>query len=175
MMQNSTKNEGIGNGRPLWPGFLPQQLEEIAMRGNGFVLALGGGAAVAAGALLPFVFNIQETVSGVSFATGSGIGAGGRFISFLFGLLLAGFALWIRYRPEFIRRVAIASLVVSVLGIAGYCLFTLIGFVGIPVQVGDGSTAQETWDPSIGALLSIGGCVACAVAALVMLRTAPRE
>src|ERR1700743_445217 len=105
MMQNSTKNEGIANGEPSWPGFLPQQLQEIAMRGNGFVLALGGGGAVAAGALLAFVFNIQETGGGVSFATGSGIGAGGRFISFLFGLLLAGFALWNRYRPEFTRRV----------------------------------------------------------------------
>ena len=60
----------------------------------------------------------------------------------------------------------------SLLGLAGYCLFTLIGLAGISVQTGCG-TAQLSWDPSIGALLSIGGCAACVIAAIIMLRTRP--
>jgi hypothetical protein len=170
-MEYSGRNAETGNGQSIWPGGVPQQLEEIAMRGNGLVLALWGGAGVAAGALLPFVSNVQTTVAGTSFPTG-GISAGDRFISFLFGVLLAGLALWTRYRPVFRRRIATASLVVSLLGLAGYCLFTLIGIADITVQTVNGPT-QYSWDPSIGALLSIGGCAACAIAAIVMLRTCP--
>jgi hypothetical protein len=157
-----------GSGQFSWS--VPPQLEEIAMRGNGFVLALWGGAAVAVGALLPFIYNVQETVAGTPFATGSVISAGSRFISLLFGLLLAGLALWTRYRPAFRRRIAIASLVVSLLGFAGYCLFTLTGLADVTIQTYNGPT-QYSWDPSVGALLSIGGCAACAIAAIVMLRT----
>jgi hypothetical protein len=170
-MSYSERNTETSSGQSIWPGVVPQQLEEIALRGNGLVLALWGGAAVAVAALLPFISNIQATVDGTSFATG-GISAGDRFISFLFGLLLAGLALWTRYRPVFHRRIATASLVASVLGLAGYCLFTLIGVADITVQTSDGPT-QYSWDPSIGALLSIGGCAACAIAAIVMLRTRP--
>ena len=46
----------------------------------------------------------------------------------------------------------------------------LAGVAGITTQI-DAIPAQVSWDPSIGALLSIAGCVACAVAAIVMLRT----
>jgi len=161
-----------GSGQFSWSGVVPPQLEEIAMRGNGFVLALWGGVAVAVGALLPFIYNVQETVAGTPFATGSVISAGDRFMSLLFGLLLAGLALWTRYRPAFRRRIAIASLVVSLLGFAGYCLFTLAGVAGITVQASY-DLAQVSWYPSIGALLSIGGCAACAIGAIVMLRTRP--
>jgi hypothetical protein len=167
-----TAAPGTGSGQFSWSGVVPPQLEEIARRGNGLVLALWGGIAVAGGALLPFVCNVQETVDGTSFATGSAISAGYRFISLLFGLLLAGLALWTRYRPAFRRRIAIAALVASLLGLAGYFLFTLIGLAGITAQASYG-TAQLSWDPSIGALLSIGGCAACATAAIVMLRTRP--
>jgi hypothetical protein len=157
-MEYSGRNAETGSGQSIWPGVVPQQFEEIAMRGNGLVLALWGGAAIAVGALLPFVYNVQTTVAGTSFATG-GISAGDRFISFLFGLLLAGLALWTRYRPAFRQRIAIASLVVSLLGLAGYCLFTLVGVADITVQTDNGPT-QYSWDPSIGTLLSIGGCAA---------------
>lgn len=170
-MAYSERNTETTNGQSIWPGVMPQQLEEIAMRENGLVLALWSGAAVAVGALLPFIYNVQTTVDGTPFATG-GIDAGDRFVSFLFGLLLAGLALWTRYRPVFRRQIAIASLVLSLLGLAGYCLFTLIGFVSFTEQTSYGPT-QYSWDPSIGALLSIGGCAACAIAALVMLRTRP--
>jgi hypothetical protein len=138
------------------------------MRENGFVLALWGGIGVALAALLPFIYNLQ--VNGTPYASGSLIGAGYRFISLLFGLLLAGLALWTRYRPTFRRPIAIASLALSLLGLAGYCFFTLAGVAGITTQI-DAIPAQVSWDPSIGALLSIAGCVACAVAAIVMLRT----
>lgn len=165
-----TAAPGTGSGQFSWSGVVPPQLEEIAMRGNGFVLALWGGIGVAIGALLPFIYNVQ--VDGTPFATGSMIGAGDRFISLLFGLLLAGLALWTRYRPAFRRRIAIASLVVSLLGFAGYFLFTLAGVAGITMQTDAGPT-EMSWYPNIGALLSIGGCAACAIAAIVMLRTRP--
>jgi hypothetical protein len=168
-MSYSERNTETGGGQSTWRGGVPQQLEEIAMRRNGLVLALWGGAAVAVGALLPFIYNVQAAVAGT---TPGGINAGDRFISFLFGLLLAGLALWTRYRPVFRQRIATASLVASLLGLAGYCLFTLIGIAGITLQTVNGPT-QYSWDPSIGVLLSIGGCAACAIAAIVMLRTRP--
>jgi hypothetical protein len=170
-MSYSGRNAETGNGQSIWPGVVPQQLEEIAVRGNGLVLAVWGGVAVAFGALLPFVYNAQTTVDGTSFATG-GVDAGDRFVSFLFGVLLGGLAVWTRYQPAFRRRIAIAALVASLLGLAGYCLFTLAGIDNITVQTADGPT-QYSWDPGIGALLSIGGCAACAIAAIVMLRTRP--
>jgi hypothetical protein len=164
-----------GSGQFSWSGVMPPQLEEIAMRGNGLVLALWGGSAVAAGALLPFIYNVQ--VDGTPFATGSVISAGDRFTSLLFGLLLAGMALSTRYRPVYRGRLAIISLVLSLLGFAGYFLFALAGVAGNTMQT-DVGPAQVSWDPSIGALLSIGGCAACVIAAIVMLRTrtpAPSE
>lgn len=172
-MAYSGRNAETGGGQPAWPGALPRYFEVIAMRGNGLVLASWGGAAVAVGALLPFVANVQTTVDGTSFATGFGINAAGRFASFLFGLLLTGLAVWTRYRPVFRRRIAIASLITSVLGLAGYCLFTLVGIVGVSTQDGYSDPAQVSWDPSIGVLLSVGGCAAGLVAAVVMLRTSP--
>ena len=162
-----TAAPGTGSGQFSWSGVVPPQLEEIAMRENGFVLALWGGIGVAVGALLPFIYNAQ--VDGTPYAAGSVISAGDRFMSLFFGLLLAGLALWTRYRPAFRRRIAIASLVVSLLGFAGYCLFTLAGVAGITEQTG----VQVSWYPNIGLLDSIAGCAACAIAAIVMLRTRP--
>lgn len=173
LMEYSGRNTETRSGQSIWPGVVPQQFEEIALRGNGLVLALWGGATVAVSALLPFIANVQTTVDGTSFATGFGFSAGDRFTSFLFGLLLVGLALWARYRLVFRRRIAIASLISSLLGLAGYCLFTLIGVAGIPAQDGYGDLGQVSWDPNIGVLLSVGGCAACAIAAAVMFRTSP--
>lgn len=161
-----------GSGPFPWSQVVPPRLEEIAMRGHGFVLALWGGIAIAAGALLPFTFHAQAMADGVSVASGTGVGIGYRFLSLLFGLLLAGLALSTRYRPVFRRRIAITSLVVSLLGFAGYFLFTLAGVAGVTVQT-DLGPAQVSWYPSIGALLSVAGCAAGAIAAIVMLRTRP--
>lgn len=173
-MHYSDGNPQAGGGQPVWPGYVPQQLEQTAMRGNGFALTLWSGIAIAVGAVLPFISNVTESADGISIDAGPGINAGARFLSLLFGLLIAGFALWIRYRPAFTRRIAIASLVTSLLGLAGYCIFTLVGMAGITVQTDEG-TAQATWDPSIGVLLSIGGCAVCAIAAIAALRTSPRR
>ena len=139
------------------------------MRENGFVLALWGGIGIVIGAVLPFIFHAQATVDGATVASGfgTGIGIGYRFISLFFGLLLAGLALWTRYRPLFRRPIAISSLVLSLLGLTGYSLFTLAGVAGITEQTG----LQLSWYPNIGALDSIAGCAACTIAAIVMLRT----
>lgn len=161
------------SGQFPWSGVVPPQLEEMAMRGNGVVLALWGGIAVAAGAVLPFTSGTQASVDGSQVASGFGIGTGYRFVSCLFGLLLISLALSTRYRPVFRRRIAITSIVLSLLGFAGYFLFSLIGVVGANVNTDLGPT-HVSWYPNIGALLSIGGCAACAIAAVVMLRTGTR-
>ena len=112
-------SQETGSRQFHWSDVVPSQLEELALLENGFVLALWGGIAVAAGAALPFIYHTQATVDGLPVASGFGIGAGYRFISFLFGLVLAGLALSTRYWPGSRRRFAIAALVVSLLGSAG--------------------------------------------------------
>ena len=162
-----TAAPGTGSGQFPWPGVVPPQLEQIAMRENGFVLALWGGIGAAIGALLPFIYNVQ--IDGTPYPSGSVINAGDRFISLFFGLLLAGLAVSTRYRPVYRRPIAISALVLSLLGLAGYSLFTLAGVAGITEQTG----VQVSWYPNIGTLDSIAGCAACAIAAIVMLRTRP--
>jgi len=156
-----------------WPAFVPQRVAEFATRGNGYVLAVSGGIAVCAGALLPFTWHAQASVDGAQVLSGFGIGLGYRVISFLFGALLAGLAYWTRRSPARLRPIAMAGLVTSVLGCAGYTLYTLIGINGLTVNSYLGP-AQVSWYPSIGLLISIAGCAACAVAAIVMRRTSPR-
>jgi hypothetical protein len=157
------------SGQFSWSGAVRPRLEEVAMRENGFVLALWGGIGIVIGALLPFIFHAQATVDGAQVASGFGIGIGYRLISLFFGLLLAGLAVSTRYWPVLRRPVAISSLVLSLLGFAGYVLFTLAGVAGIAEQTG----LQVSWYPNIGALDSIAGSAACAIAAIVMLRTRP--
>jgi hypothetical protein len=139
------------------------------MRENGFVLALWGGIGIVIGAVLPFIFHARESVDGTQFAVSSGIGIRYQFISFFFGLLLAGLALWTRCRPVYRRPIAISALVLGLLGLVGYSLFTVAGVAGITEQTG----VQVSWYPNIGLLDSIAGCAACAIAATVMLRTRP--
>ena len=155
-------------------GLVPPRIREIAMRGNGYVLATSGGFAVCASALLPFTWHAQASVDGTQVLSGFGIGLGYRVISFLFGALLAGLAYGTRRSPARRRPIAMAALVTSVLGFAGYTLYALVGFNGLTVN-SDLGPAQVSWYPSIGLLLSIAGCAACAIAATVIRRTRPRR
>jgi hypothetical protein len=79
---------------------------------------------------------------------------------------------WARYRPDLRRPVAIAAFIASLAGLAGYCLFTVAGLIGISSQ-DDYGPSDITWNPSIGIALSIIGCAACAFAAFVIIRTRP--
>jgi len=159
-----------GTGQFPWRDLVPSRVEEIAMRGNGYVLAVSGGIAVCAGALLPFMWHAQASVDGAQVLSGFGIGLGYRVISFLFGALLAGLAYWTRRNPARRRPIAMAALVTSVLGFAGYFLYALVGISGLTVT-SDLGPAHVSWYPSIGLLLSVAGCAACAIAAIVMRRT----
>jgi hypothetical protein len=48
-------------GQFSWRNLVSPRIEEVAMRGNGYVLAVSGGIAVCAGALLPFMFHAQAS------------------------------------------------------------------------------------------------------------------
>jgi hypothetical protein len=153
---------------------MPPQIEEIVMSGNGYVLAVSGGIAVCAGALLPFIWHARASVDGAQVLSGFGIGLGYRVISILFGALLAGLAYWTRREPTRRRPIARVTWVTSALGFAGYGLYAIVGINGVTVATGLGP-AHVSWYPSIGLLLSIAGCAACAVAATVMHRTTLRD
>ena len=176
--QNSTNGRfsdtKSGAGRSAWGGLMPPQIEEIVMSGNGYVLAVSGGIAVCAGALLPFIWHARASVDGAQVLSGFGIGLGYRVISILFGALLAGLAYWTRREPTRRRPIARVTWVTSALGFAGYGLYAIVGINGVTVATGLGP-AHVSWYPSIGLLLSIAGCAACAVAATVMHRTTPRD
>jgi hypothetical protein len=163
---------GNSAGPFRWRGLVLPQIKEAAMRGDGYVLAVSGGIAVCAGALLPFIWHAQASVDGAQVLSGFGIGLGYHVISFLFGALLAGLAYWTRRDPARRRPVATAALVTSVLGFTGYFLYALVGINGLTANTDLGPT-HVSWYPSIGLLLSIAGCAATATAATVMRRTRP--
>jgi hypothetical protein len=168
------RNETMEQGQTQFarPAF-PSQIREIAMRGNGYVLALSGGIAVCIGALLPFMWHAQASVDGAQVLSGFGIGAGYRVVSFLFGALLAGLAYWGHRSPARRRSIAMAARVTSALGFAGYFLYALVGINGLTVST-DLGPANVSWYPSIGLLLSVAGCAACTVASVVIRRTSRR-
>lgn len=178
MSENSSTSDRIlvtenSAGQFPWHGLVSPRIEEFAMRGNGYVLALSGGVAVCAGALLPFVFHSQASVDGAQVLNGFGVGEGYHVISFLFGALLAGLAYWTRRSPARRRPIATGALVTSVLGFIGYLLYALVGINGLTVST-DLGPAHVSWYPSIGLLLSVAGCAACAIAAIAMRRPRPR-
>jgi hypothetical protein len=164
--------EENGAGPFPWRSLVPSRIEEAAMRGNGYVLAVSGGIAVCAGALLPFIWHAQASVDGAQVLSGFGIGLGYHVISFLFGALLAALAYGTRHRPARRRLIAMAALVTSVLGFLGYFSYVLVGVNGLTVNTDLGPT-HVSWYPSVGLLLSVAGCAAAAIAAIVMRRTQP--
>jgi hypothetical protein len=167
----STENDV---GQFPWRELVPSRIEEIAMRGNGYVLAVSGGIAICVGGLLPFIWHAQASIDGAQILSGFGIGIGYHVISFLFGALLAGLARWTRRNPARRRGIAMGALVTGVLGFVGYVLYALVGINGLTVN-SDLGPAYVSWYPSIGLLLSVAGCAACAIAAIVMRRTSPRR
>jgi hypothetical protein len=163
----------LATGKPSdWRNLVPPRIEEAAMRGNGYVLAVSGGIAVCAGALLPFIWHAQASVDGAPVLSGFGIGLGYHIISFLFGALLAGLAYGTRHKPARRRLIAMAALATSVLGFVGYFGYVLIGINGLTVNTNLGPT-QVSWYPSVGLLLSVAGCAAAAIGAVVIRRTRP--
>jgi hypothetical protein len=125
---------------------------------------IGGGAAVALGALLPFVSQPEA-----SFLTRVEVHAGARALSFFFGLALVGGALFMRV-PQFRWKAGGWTFVGSGLGLCGYSLFAIIGIVGVDTNMGFGITAKVTWSPNIGLLMSIAGCVIVCVTVAQLLR-----
>jgi len=55
-----------------------------------------------------------------------------------------------------------------------FVLFMLAGIAGVYPNFGFGITEHVLWYQNIGMLLSIGGCAASAIAAIIILRNRPR-
>ena len=137
----------------------------------GYGWAIGGGAAVFLGSILPFVSNTTNS-DYASFT----ISGGGRTASALFGLVLIalGFAIRRRQVPAATRLggpigLEVAILVLSGIGVLGYVGFAAAGLVGFQDQTDLGSSVTITYSPSIGLILAILGCAAAAVGSIRML------
>lgn len=133
--------------------------------------AVGGGAAVALGSFLPFVYQ-----PGVGLLTLVDVHVdlfddhvAARPLPFLFGLALVGGALLMR-TPRFQRTARAWTFIGAALGGCGYSLFAITGIVGISTDLGFGITAKVTWAPNIGLLMSIVGCVVVGVAAAQVIK-----
>jgi len=128
---------------------------------------LGGGAAVVLGSLLPWVSVTSSDLAGVT------INGGARGTSAVFGLILIGLGAAILSRTgrgAKTQGYAIALLVLSILGVLGYGLFTIAGFAGFNETDELGDTVRVTFSPSVGVIMLILGCVAVAFGAIRALR-----
>jgi uncharacterized membrane protein len=133
--------------------------------------AIGGGAAVFFGSILPFVSN--TTNSDYAAFTVSG---GGRTASAIFGLVLVALGVAIRRRqvpaaprPRAPIGLEVTVLVLSGLGALGYLGFAAAGLAGFQEQSDLGYSVTVTFSPSIGLILAILGCVAATAGSIRML------
>ncbi|WP_250640756.1 hypothetical protein [Frankia sp. AiPa1] len=128
--------------------------------------ALGGGAAVFLGSLLPFVTYTD--------LYGYTVVPGARLISAVFGAILAGLALGagLASRTQVFYGLVLPA---GLLGALGYGTFILLGLTGVhndeESAFGASRTVTVHFDPNIGVTCCLAGCIVTAGAAIVGLRS----
>jgi hypothetical protein len=157
-----TPDPGPSSSTPSMSGFSLSSLT-VASR-----WAIGGGAAVFLGSLLPFISSSDITEAGIK--------GGARVTSGIFALILVGLGAATQFAPikpgsnSRPRGYAIALVILSVLGFLGYTGFAAIGAVGTTQTDALGFSATVTYSPDIGLIMAILGCAAAAVGAILVLR-----
>ncbi|MBV9594199.1 MAG: hypothetical protein JO147_10470 [Actinobacteria bacterium] len=168
--QPTTYRPGFYPGGPYGSYPAPYQPGSSRTPAHGLYVALAGAAAVAIGALIPFVSK-QEGDDGL---TAFYVKPDALHVSFVFGLVLAGVAL-IATQDAARKGFAIVGVVLAALGVAGYSLFTAVGYAGVQVDDPLGSPVTVHWHPSGGVGLSIIGCLVMLFGSIRLIRAAPRR
>ena len=106
------------------------------------LVALGGGVAVFVGSRMPFIADPSHPLYEVS--------SGALTTSLLFGLVLAGLAGAMWWKPTATRGYAIALIALGALGAVGYLLFAAAGAAGVEEEIGFGVTTTITFSPGLG-------------------------
>jgi uncharacterized membrane protein len=154
-----------------WPFWIDRAVARPTPAIPGYGWAIGGGAAVFLGSILPFISNTANS----DYATFT-VKGGGRTASAVFGLVLIALGYAIRQRqvsaatrPSAPIGLEVTILVLSGLGVLGYGGFAAAGLVGFQDQTDLGYSVTVTYSPSIGLILAIGGCLAAAAGSIRML------
>ncbi len=121
-------------------------------------LAVAGGAAIAAGSLMPFV---AVTTAGAYMNPAS------KDSSVVFGLIVVALGFALRAAPPQGRLVAaIAILSLCSLAVLGYIGFIGLGLSGMQQQDAYGDPVTVTFTPEIGICLAVAGSVVAVIAAI---------
>jgi hypothetical protein len=154
-----------------WPFWVDRTVARPTPAIPGYGWAIGGGAAVFLGSILPFISNTANS----DYATFT-VKGGGRTASAVFGLVLIALGYAMRQRrvsagtrPSAPIGLEVTILVLSGLGVLGYGGFAAAGLAGFQDQTDLGYSVTVTFSPSIGLILAIGGCLAAAAGSIRMI------
>ena len=150
---------------PSWPepprGWQPwvEDRPAISPEAQDSLLAIAGGTAVVLGSLMPWIsFN----------SAGVEVRPGARAASVLLGLVVVALGFALRAAPLPGRLVAgIATLGLSSLAGLVYAGFILVGINGVPEQDPFGYMTTVKFAPNIGIILTVAGCGAAFIAAIM--------
>jgi hypothetical protein len=150
---------------PSWPEPPPgwqlwiEDGPAISPEAQDSLLAMAGGTAVVLGSLMPWMsFN----------SMGAEVRPAVKAASVVLGLVVVALGFALRAAPLPGRLVAgIATLCLSSLAGLSYGGFILAGIHGVPEQDLFGDTTTVTFYPNIGIILTVAGCGAAFVAAIM--------
>ena len=138
--------------------FNPRRHQQRSSNSQDSWLVVAGGAAIAAGSLMPFV---TVTSPGVTMSPAQ------KGASVFFGLIVVALGFTLRVPPRAGRIVAgIAILGLCALAVLGYIGFIALGIYGMPQQNALGDPFTVTFTPAIGIFLAIVGSAVAAIAAI---------
>jgi len=154
---------------PSWPDPPPGWnlwIEDTAARDRHIRPAqwtIAGGSAAFLGSLLPFLSSSQPDIYAVNSSP--------KESAAFFGVLLAGLGVIMRARSGRANSVsAILALILAGLAVLTLAGITLAGIVGSDETDAFGNTVHVNLSPQIGILISIVGCVAAGIGAIMSFR-----